>query len=127
MILKGPYIADKKGMQPVEIARRAVEMASEKQAEDIVLLDVRQACSFTDYVVICHGESDRQLDAIRKEIVDNLKSSAVQPHKSEGNSDSGWIVLDYAGVIVHIFSRELRNYYSLDSVYEKAPQLVRIQ
>ncbi|MCX6004722.1 MAG: ribosome silencing factor [Chloroflexi bacterium] len=111
----------------MEIARRAVELASDKQAEEIVLLDTRQACSFTDYVVICNGESDRQLDAIRKEIVDTLKSSSVTLHKSEGNSDSGWILMDYAGVIIHIFSRELRNYYRLDSIYEKALQLVRIQ
>ena len=114
-------------LQPLEIARRVVELASEKQAEDIVLIDARQACSFTDYIVICSGETDRQLDAIRREITEALKKESLTFHKSEGDSDSGWILLDYVDVVIHIFSREMRNYYHLESIYEKAPQLIRIQ
>ncbi len=102
-------------------------MASDKQAEEVVLLDTRQACSFTDYMVICSGETDRQIDAIQNEIADTLKKDAVTPYHSEGDASSGWILLDYLSVVIHIFSRELRDYYNLDSVYEKAHQILRIQ
>lgn len=102
-------------------------MALDKQAEDVVLLDTRQAASYTDYIVICSAESDRQLDAIQHEIADTLKKESVLPYKSEGSSESGWILMDYAGVVIHMFSRELREYYSLDSVYDKATRLLTIQ
>ncbi len=102
-------------------------MAADKQAEDVVLLDTRQAASYTDYIVICSAESDRQLDAIQREILDMLKKESAIPYKSEGSSDSGWMLLDYPGVVVHIFSQELRNYYNLESIYEKATRLLTIQ
>ena len=109
------------------MARRAVELASDKQAEEVVLLDARQACSFTDYIVICSGDSDRQVDAIHREILNSLKKESSIPFHSEGDADSGWILLDYAGVVIHIFSKELRGFYSLENVYEKALRLLTIQ
>ena len=102
-------------------------MASDRQAEDVVLLDMRQACSFTDYIVICSGDSDRQLDAIHHEILDSLKRESALPYRSEGDSDSGWILMDYLGSVVHIFSKEMRRFYDLESVYEKAVRLLTIQ
>jgi ribosome-associated protein len=93
----------------------------------VVLLDARQACSFADYIVICSGETDRQIDAVLGEITTELKKAGVVPYHSEGNSGSGWVLLDCSGVVIHVFSRELRDYYRLDSVYERAPQLLRIQ
>ena len=114
-------------LDSLEIARRAVELASDKQAEDVILLDTRKAASYTDYIVICSAESDRQLDAIHREILDTLKKNSVLPYKSEGNSDSGWMLVDYLGVVIHIFSRELRDYYNLESVFEKATRLLTIQ
>lgn len=114
-------------LDSLEIARRAVELASDKQAEDVILLDTRQVASYTDYIVICSAESDRQLDAIHGEILDTLKKNSVLPYKSEGSSDSGWMLVDYLGVVIHIFSRELRDYYNLESVFEKAPRLLTIQ
>jgi ribosome-associated protein len=59
--------------------------------------------------------------------MDTLKKESILPYKSEGSSDSGWILVDYLGVVIHMFSRELRDYYSLESVYEKAPRLLTIQ
>ncbi len=102
-------------------------MASDKQAEDVVLLDMRQACSFTDYIVICSGDSDRQVDAIHREILNSLKKESATLYHSEGDSDSGWILLDYLGVVVHIFSKEIRHFYDLESVYDKAVRLLTIQ
>ena len=93
----------------------------------MVLLDVRQACSFTDYIVVCSGDSDRQVDAIHREMLNSLKKESAIAYHSEGDADSGWILLDYEGVVVHIFSKELRGFYSLENVYEKAVRLLTIQ
>lgn len=83
--------------------------------------------SYTDYIVVCSADSDRQLDAIHREITETLKKEFSLPYKSEGDSDSGWILLDYFGVIIHLFSKELREYYRLETVYEKATRLLTIQ
>ena len=114
-------------LEPLEIARRAVELASDKLAEDVVLLDMRQACSFTDYIVICSGDSDRQVDAISHEISNSLKKESALPYRSEGDADSGWVLMDYLGTVIHIFSKEMRHFYDLESVYGKAIRLLTIQ
>jgi ribosome-associated protein len=109
------------------VARRAVEAASEKQADNIVMLDARQICSFTDYFVICSGETDRQITAIQEEIRSALKSEGILAHHSEGTADSGWVLLDLGSVIVHIFSPQMRDYYKLDDLWNKASPVIRIQ
>jgi ribosome-associated protein len=114
-------------LEPLEIARRAVELASDKLAEDVVLLDMRQACFFTDYIVICSGDSDRQVDAIYREISNSLKKESALPYRSEGDAESGWVLMDYLGTVVHIFSKEMRHLYDLESVYGKAIRLLTIQ
>ena len=112
--------------ESIEIAKRIVDAAADKQASDIVLLDIRQACSFTDYFVILSGESERQLDAIQKAIEEVLKEEAVAIHHREGDSNSGWMLLDLGDIIVHIFSPFEREYYQLDSLWEKAVLVVKI-
>ena len=104
-----------------------VEVASDKQAIDIVLLDTRDVCSFADFFVICSGDSPRQIDAIRDEIEHVLKKQGVLPHHHEGSTDSGWLLLDYGGLIIHIFAPLERGYYQLDKLWGQAPTLVRIQ
>jgi ribosome-associated protein len=104
-----------------------VEAASDKQAIDIVLLDTRDVCSFADYFVICSGDSARQIDAIRDEIEHVLKRQGVLPHHHEGSTDSGWLLLDYGGIIIHIFAPQERDYYQLDKLWSQASTLVRVQ
>lgn len=104
-----------------------VEAASDKQAIDIVLLDTGDVCSFADYFVICSGDSPRQIDAIRDEIEHVLKKQGVLPHHYEGSTDSGWLLLDYGGIIIHIFAPQERDYYQLDELWSQASTLVRIQ
>jgi ribosome-associated protein len=109
------------------VARRAVEIASEKQASNIVLLDVREICSFADYFVICAGDSQRQLRTIYEEIETTLKREGVRPHHHEGIPGSGWLLLDYGDVIVHIFGAEERDYYRLDELWQDARPVLRFQ
>ena len=111
----------------MEQARRAVEAASDKQAVDIELLDTRGVCSFADYFVICSGESDRHISTLYDEIEHVLKQAGVRPHHHEGNLDSGWMVIDFGDVIVHIFSPLEREYYQLDKLWDEATPVVRIQ
>jgi len=104
-----------------------VEAASDKQAGDIVLLDARAVCSFADYFVICSGETGRQLQAIYEEIEHALKKKGILPHHHEGTIDSGWLLLDYGNVIVHIFAALEREYYQLDKLWGEANLVLRIQ
>jgi len=114
-------------LEALEIARKTVEVACDKQAADIVLLDMREVCSFTDYFVICTSETSRQTKAIVDEIEHKLKKEGVLPLHHEGTADSGWLLIDYNDVIVHIFAPEEREYYQLERLWSKANTVVRIQ
>lgn len=91
------------------------------------MLDIREVCSFADYFVICSGDSVRQIEAIWQEVRKTLKHEGINPHHSEGAADSGWILLDMGGVIIHIFSPEQQDYYQLDKLWDKATTIVKIQ
>ena len=109
------------------IARLATELASDKQARDIAMLDVRALCSFADYFVICTGDTRRHIEAIWQGIDEALRTKHVVPHHSEGTADSGWLLADFGSVIVHIFGPPERDYYQLDKLWDKAVPVVRIQ
>ncbi|MFC1924155.1 ribosome silencing factor [Chloroflexota bacterium] len=113
-------------LESIEIARKIIEAATDKQASDIVLLDTREICSFADYLVIMSGESDRQIEAIREAIQKGLKGEAIAVHHCEGTAESGWLLLDVSDVVVHIFSPFERDYYQLDRLWENAPIIVKI-
>jgi len=104
-----------------------VEAAGDKQAEDIVLLDTQGVCSFADYFVICNGDSQRQIQAIYDEVGHVLKKEGVLPHHHEGTVDSGWLLLDFGNVVVHIFAPFEREYYQLDKLWSQATPIIRIQ
>ena len=109
------------------MARKAVEAASDKQASDIALLDTQGVCSFADYFVLCSGDSERQIQAIYEEVAHTLKSEGILPHHREGTVDSGWLLLDFGNVIVHIFAPFERDYYQLDRLWSQAIPVIRIQ
>ncbi len=114
-------------LEPIDIARKALEAASNKQAGDCVLLDTSKICSFADYFVICSGESERQIKAIYDEIGHVLKREGVLPRHVEGTADSGWLLLDFGSVIIHIFAPFERDFYQLDDLWRNAVPVVRIQ
>ena len=114
-------------LEALEIAQKAVEAATEKQATDIVLLDVRDVCGFADYFVLGTGESDRQIVAISEEIERSLKKDGERLIHWEGTGDSGWVLLDYGDVIVHIFASFERKFFNLEEMWSAARTVVRIQ
>jgi ribosome-associated protein len=99
----------------------AVRAALEKQAVDVVVLDLRKAGGFTDYFVICSGNNPRQIDAIADGIEASLKKElGERPALAEGIEKSEWILLDYFNFVVHVFSRECRAFYGLERLWGNA-------
>ncbi len=109
------------------LARRIVDLLSERQAADILLLDIRGAASFADFFVIASGQSDRQIDAMLEAVDQDLRKYDIRRLNQEGSAESGWVLLDLGDVIVHIFATEERAYYNLEGLWDTALQVVRIQ
>lgn len=112
--------------EALDMARRVVDMAADKKASDIVLLDVRALTSVTDYFVICSGASDRQLGAIADGILEGLKEDGLRPLGREGGASAHWLLLDLGAVIVHVMSQSEREYYALEKLWSRAPLLLRV-
>ena len=110
-----------------EGARLAVDVASEKQAADIVMLDMRGPLAFTDYFVILTGESRRQMQGLLEDIDGALDSAGMTLHHQEGTTDGGWVLMDYGDLVVHVFAPEEREYYQLEHLWSQATVLFRIQ
>ena len=93
-----------------------------------MLLDLRKLSPYVDYFVVCTGASERQLKAIADGIEEHaLKASDAKPRRREGTAESGWILLDYSGAVVHIFSASQRKFYQLEQLWKEAPIVVKIQ
>jgi ribosome-associated protein len=89
----------------------------------VTLLDLRGVSIIADYFLICGGESDRQLKAIADHVQETLHAQAVAPRRVEGTPDSGWILMDFGSVILHIFDQSQRDYYQLEEVWKHARTL----
>ena len=122
-----PTVVAKTIPQPVEFARQAVDIASDKQASDIVMLDLRGVCDFADYFVILSAESDRQLEGLAVEIEKPLGAEGATLHHREGNAQGGWILLDFGNVIVHLFRSKEREFYQIEGAWSRGIEAVRIQ
>ena len=108
------------------MAQFIVDVAADKLAEDIVLLDLRGLAPFADYFVIMSAESSRQIEALEQDLTQALKGSGVSRHRREGTPASGWVLMDFSDVIVHIFSPDEREFYDLERLWQRAPQVVRV-
>ncbi len=104
-------------------AIRAAEIAFDKKAEGLAVLDVRSLTSYTDYFFICHGRSDRQVQAISEAIQMTLKAEGIRPIAVEGSATGQWVLMDYEDVVVHIFYEPVRAYYDLDRLWGDAPRV----
>jgi ribosome-associated protein len=101
-----------------------VQLAEDKKAEDIVVLDLRGISTFTDFFVICSGTSEPHLKAISSGIREGLREHAgISPLGSEGTVASQWVVMDYSDVLIHIFQKQKRAFYALEGLWSDAPRL----
>lgn len=95
---------------------------------DIVLLELRDITPIADYFVLCTGTSPLQIRAIMQRITQRVKEEyGVKPWRSEGQPESGWVLLDYADVVIHAFSPEMREYYDLEGLWQEGKTLLRMQ
>lgn len=107
---------------PPEV-RSAVKASQSRKAEDILILDLRDISSFTDFFVIMTGNSSRQSVAIHESIEQELKRQKTRPLGVEGKELAEWILMDYGNFVVHVFSRRAREYYSLEKLWGDAPRV----
>ena len=112
---------------PINIAQRAVEIASDMQATNIVLLDIKDIASFADYFVVLSADNMRQINALVDDINLQLKKEGIHIGHKEGTPESGWVLLDYGNVLIHIFSPVEREYYRLEELWNEATPLVQVQ
>ena len=114
-------------LAPLDLARRIVELAEDKKAADIVLLDLADLTSLADAFVICSGGSERQIDAIADGIAEGLREEGIRPIGREGTPASHWVLVDFGAVVVHVFTPPERDYYSLEKHWQQARVVLRVQ
>ena len=116
-------------LDSLDLARQIADILVEKQAEDILILDLRALTPITDYFVICTGTSQRQLRALQQTIIESLKQGEAHLKAAgvEGTPESGWLLLDYGDVIVHLFEAETRAYYRLEELWGAGRVVAKIQ
>jgi ribosome-associated protein len=109
-------------LTPLEQARRIASIAQEKLARDVVILDMRPVCTYTDFFVIASGQNPRQTAAIYDEVRERLKKeNGLAPHSSEGKNEANWIVADYIDVVLHVFTPGARMFYKLEDLWGDVP------
>lgn len=109
---------------PDSMLDRAVDAALDRKAQRLVVLDLRGLSDVTDYFLICHGTSSRQVQSISDSIEEALRRSKRRPKHIEGHTRAEWILMDYLDFVVHVFVEERRSYYALEKLWSDAPRLL---
>ncbi len=112
-------------IEPKDKARFASKLALSKKAEDLVVLDLRKATNFCDYFLICSGNSQKQVESIADAIKEGFSRNKIKTASSNGTRNGLWALLDFGDLVVHVFYKEVREYYNLERLWIDA-QKVRI-
>ena len=120
-IMEQQVLPSLKGASPLELACAIGEVLDSKKGHEVRVLHVEDKTSIADYFVFCTGNSGTQVKALAGEVEFKLEQREVSPDNVEGRGNNTWIVVDYGNVVVHIFSREARDFYNLDKLYGDAP------
>ncbi|WP_188206222.1 ribosome silencing factor [Alkalibacillus aidingensis] len=107
-------------MDSHKLLQLAAQACDDKRAEDLVALDMRELSLIADYFLICHGSTERQVDAISKGIKDVVEEQGVEVKKIEGKDQARWVLVDLDDVVIHIFHKEERGYYNLEKLWGDA-------
>jgi ribosome-associated protein len=114
-------------VDPTDLARRVAEIAADALATDIQVLDIRELTTIADCFVIASADNSRQLRAMGEAITRELRDEGVRPDRREGIAETGWLVVDYGSVIVHLMTDEQRSHYRLEELWSDAQRLLVIQ
>ena len=116
-------MADRGGISSNDLAVAAARAAADKQAERVVVLDVRELIVITDYFIIVSGTSERHVKSISEDIEKALRELGAKPVRREGEAGARWLLLDFIDVVVHVFDDEERDFYDLERLWADAPRL----
>ncbi|MDA7026869.1 ribosome silencing factor [Bacillus sp. CLL-7-23] len=108
-------------MDQASILKIAAEACDDKRAEDIIALNMEGVSLVADYFLICHGNSDKQVQAISREIKDRAEENGINVKRVEGFDEAKWVLIDLGDVIAHVFHKEERHYYNLEKLWGDAP------
>ncbi|MBY0123862.1 ribosome silencing factor [Bacillus sp. S/N-304-OC-R1] len=108
-------------MNEKELLSTAVKAADDKRAEDIILLNMKGISMIADYFLICHGNSDKQVQAIAREMKEKAEEKGYSIKRIEGFDEARWVLVDLGDVVAHIFHRDERSYYNLERLWGDAP------
>lgn len=115
-------------LDSLELAHLLVDSILDKKGSDISLLDLREQSVFADYFLLCSGENERQLRALANSITKDAKENGrVLANGIEGDPESGWVLVDFGDLIVHIFAPEKRDYYDLEGLWSEAHTVLHMQ
>ena len=108
-------------LTPKALARTCCDLALDKKAEDVVIIDLRKLSAPTDYFVICSATTDRQVKAVVDNVLEGIEKEGHRAWHVEGYTARKWVLIDYVDVVVHVFNDETRRFYSLESLWGDAP------
>jgi ribosome-associated protein len=112
-------------MQPQQLIAEIARLVTDKKAKEVVELDLRGVLGYTDYFLVCSGNTGRQAKAIHDGVLEGLKHEHdLIPRRVEGSAQGGWILMDYLDVVVHIFTPQMREFYRLEQLWGEAPARV---
>lgn len=110
---------------PIVIVKKIAQIIQDKKGINILVLDVREICSLTDFFIIAEGLADRHVEAIATNIIDEMKTYNLIPFHIEGKNEGAWLVIDYLNIIIHLFKPGLRDLYRLEELW-KAGKLIAL-
>ncbi|MEH7093793.1 ribosome silencing factor [Neobacillus vireti] len=110
-------------MDNQELLKIAVKAADDKRAEDILALDMKGISLIADYFIICHGNSDKQVQAIAREMKEKAQENGYDVKRIEGFDEATWVLIDLGDVVAHVFHRDERSYYNLERLWGDAPHV----
>ena len=111
----------------LDLAKSIVELASDRQASDIVLLDVQELTPFADYCIVMTGDTTRHMNGLEREISREIKSQGYGRPLIEGSLQGEWVLIDSSGLNVHILGETARSYYQLEKLWSSAPMIIAVQ
>ena len=116
------FIWRQKKTKPASVLLLCINATLQKKAKDIIVLNVKNISSFTDYMLICCGATDRQVQAISSAIQEFLKKAGIKPLGVEGEANGQWILLDYDDVVISVFQENIRSFYDVENLWD-APKM----
>lgn len=114
-----PIIAERIDMETTDLAKKIMAILEEKKAADILALDISEISTLADYFILASAENVRQLDALEDAVEEGIRLEL----NKEGEGDSGWILMDYKDIVVHLFTKEQREFYDLEKIWSDAKKL----